>query len=550
MKKYVPAEQVKLFDRRWPDKVIEKAPIWTSVDLRDGNQALPAPMNVNQKVELFQLLLEIGFKEIEIGFPSASQIEYDFTRLLVDENLIPEDAAIQVLTQAREHLIDKTFISCKGMKKIVLHLYNSTSALQRKITFGKSKDEILDIAVKGTQMVVDRLSALPDTKVILEYSPESFTGTELDYALEVCEAVTDIWNPEKNGKIIINLPATVEMSTPNVFADRIEWFSRNFSKREHMILSVHTHNDRGTGLAATELALLAGADRVEGTLFGNGERTGNLDIVNVALNLFSQGVDPGLKLFDIPRIREIYEKTTGMSVHERHPYAGDLVFTAFSGSHQDAIKKGMDKIVDKKNSLWEVPYLPIDPEDIGRSYEAIIRINSQSGKGGVSYIMSRKFGLEIPKDMHPVIGKAVNKVSDELVKEISPEEIYEIFRDSFLNIQSPLKMHGYRIFSDERQAVKCVADMEYDGKKLEIQGSGNGPIDAFVHGMQEMGWDHFTIEDFHEQALGSGASTEAVAYIQIKKDGEFFWGAGRHTDSIAASLYAILSAYNNSQKDI
>ncbi len=546
MKKYQLYETVKMKERKWPDRQITKPPVWCSVDLRDGNQALPVPMNIDQKLKYFNLLLKIGFKEIELGFPSASQIEYDFARKLIGENLIPDGIKIQVLTQARENLIAKTFESLVGSKQAIVHLYNSTSTLQRKITFGKSKKEILDLAVEGTVMVRDRLDMVKGTEIILEYSPESFTGTELDYALEVCNAVIETWQPEKNGNVIINLPATVEMSTPNVFADRVEWFSENIGRRDQVTISIHTHNDRGTGVAASELALLAGAERIEGTLFGNGERTGNLDIINMALNMFSHGIDPSLDLYDIPKIREIYEECTGMTVHERHPYAGDLVFTAFSGSHQDAIKKGMDKIVNKDDSPWEVPYIPIDPEDIGRSYEAIIRINSQSGKGGVAYILNRQYGLEIPKAMHPLLGREVNKVSDKLIKELSPEEILEVFILNFQNIQDPLKLKTYSIVSGENKEVKCIAEMEFNGKKIRLEGTGNGPIDAFVHGMKTEGWNSFTIEDFHEQAIGTGSGTEAAAYIQIKIGEKLFWGVGRHTDSIAASLYAIISAYNNS----
>lgn len=546
MAKYKPFPQVPMADRKWPNRTITEAPIWCSVDLRDGNQALPVPMDIHQKLEMFALLVDTGFKEIEIGFPSASQIEYEFLRKLIDDGHIPDDVYVQVLTQAREHLIRKTIESVKGAPNSIIHLYNSTSALQRKITFQMSKDEIRDIAVRGTELIVSMLPELSDSKVKFEYSPESFTGTELEYALEVCEAVIEVWNPDENGEIILNLPATVEMSTPNVYADMIEWFSARVTQRENVIISLHTHNDRGTGVAATELALLAGAQRVEGTLFGNGERTGNLDIVTVALNMFSQGVDPELDFTNLPNIQAVYERTTGMHIPERQPYSGELVFTAFSGSHQDAIKKGMDRQDFDGQTDWEVPYLPIDPKDIGRTYKAIIRINSQSGKGGVSYVLSRNFGLEIPKTMHPQIGQKVNAVSDKLVKELTPEDVYQVFSDHFLNLDKPLELLEYGIHADRAGHVSCTAEISYSGEVSEISGEGNGPIDAFVHAMQSHKWNSFSLIDFHEQAIGSGSGTEAAAYIMIQTQKGEFWGAGRHTDSTAAGLHALVSAYNRS----
>ena len=427
--KYTPFPQIDLPDREWPGKTITRAPIWASVDLRDGNQALATPMNVDEKLEMFDLLVEIGFKEIEVGFPSASDTEFNFIRRLVEEKRIPEDVTLQVLVQAREHLIRRTFESLQGVSKAIVHLYNSTSPVQRRVTFNKTKEEIKQIAVEGTRLVKSLISTIPDTRVRMEYSPESFSDTEVSYALEVCEAVMAEWAPTETNKIILNLPATVEVATPNVHADQIEWFCRNLKERDKAYISLHTHNDRGTGVAATELGLLAGADRVEGTLFGNGERTGNLDIVTVALNLYTQGIDPLLDFSQLEHIRSVYERITRMTVHERHPYAGDLVFTAFSGSHQDAIKKGMD-LRAKENTdsaRWEVPYLAIDPEDIGRDYEAIIRINSQSGKGGVAYILERDFGLDLPKAMHPDVGMVINKTADRGSRELSPSEVHAVF---------------------------------------------------------------------------------------------------------------------------
>jgi len=445
--KYKPWGTIDFAERTWPARTIEQVPHWCSVDLRDGNQALPIPMGIKEKLELFKLLVEIGFKEIEVGFPSAAQTEFDFARKLIDENLVPDDVALQVLTQAREHLIKRSFESLKGAKKAIVHVYNSTSPLQRKVTFGMSRDQIKQIAVDGVKLIRDLLPELDGTEVRLEYSPESFSDTEVDYALEVCEAVMEAWEPTEKSPIILNLPATVELFTPNVHADQIEWFCQNLKERDKAIISLHTHNDRGTGTAATELGLLAGANRVEGTLFGNGERTGNLDIVTVALNMYSQGLHPGLDFSNLDQIRETYERTTGMTVHERHPYGGDLVFTAFSGSHQDAIKKGMDrreKEGDSDDTPWQVPYLSIDPRDLGRSYEAIIRINSQSGKGGVAYVLSREFGLELPKPMHPEVGFLVNDKADSESRELAADEIYEPFKAEFLEKNSPLKLVGYQ----------------------------------------------------------------------------------------------------------
>lgn len=529
-------------------------------------------MDVARKEEFFHLLCGVGFKEIEIGFPSASQIEYDFTRRLIEGNLIPEGTAVQVLTQAREELIRRTAESLKGAPRAVIHLYNSTSVLQRKITFNKNKDEIKAIAIQGARAVKKQLKNLKGTEVLLEYSPESFTGTEPDYALEVCRAVADVWEPDEKNPMILNLPATVELFSPNVYADMIEWFIRNLKDRKSFIVSVHTHNDRGTGTAATELALMAGADRVEGTLFGNGERTGNLDIMMLGLNMFSQGVDPGLDLYDVPRLRSVYEKLTGMKVDDRYPYAGDLVFTAFSGSHQDAIKKGLDRQKESPEALWEVPYLPINPKDIGRSYEAVIRINSQSGKGGVSYILSREFGLKLPKPLSAALGQKVTEVSDRLVRELTPKEIYGILEKEFLNIKTPAELSSYRLRSEEGKtgitaelrwaessAFSADGGKNGAGEARAHEGEGDGSVSAFFDVLQKVTRRirpelSFTLEHYNEQAVGQGAGTEAVAYIMLKAEiggGSpnslatwDAWGAGRHTDITRAAIYALLSAYN------
>lgn len=566
MPKYRPFPPLGLKDRQWPDKVQERAPIWCSVDLRDGNQALAIPMNVDQKLRMFQLLVDLGFKEIEVGFPSASQIEHDFLRKLIEKDLIPEDVCIQVLTQSRKHLIERTFQSLKGARRAIVHLYNSTSEQQRRITFGKSKEEVKEIALEGTALVIDLLKELPGTEVVFQYSPESFTATEMDYALEVCQAVKDLWNPEKRGRMILNLPATVELSTPNIYADQIEWFSRSIEGRQGCIISLHTHNDRGTGVAATELGILAGAERVEGTLFGNGERTGNVDIVTLALNLYTQGLDPELDFSNLPWVRQVYEECTLMDVHPRHPYAGDLVFTAFSGSHQDAISKGMALVDQAQEALqgtesasrqswnsafkpgtpvWDVPYIPVDPKDLGRTYQAIIRINSQSGKGGVSYVLEHEFGISLPRSMQPELGTAANRVSDRLVRELSAQEIYEIFQNEFVNRKAPYALGTYALTRDETHSVVFRGSILFNGKPLEVEGAGNGPIDAFTQSLKT----HFAIDlsvaEYTEQAIGAGSGTEAAAFICLQtKGGERIWGVGQDTDTSAANFSAILSAIN------
>lgn len=550
--KYTPFKQINLPDRTWPDKVIDHAPIWASVDLRDGNQALAIPMNVDEKLEMFQLLVEIGFKEIEVGFPSASDTEFNFIRRLVDEKRIPEDVTLQVLVQAREHLIRRTFESLEGVSKAIVHLYNSTSPLQRRVTFNKTKDEIKAIAVEGTRLVKSLVSSIPNTQVRLQYSPESFSDTEVDYALEVCEAVMDVWQPTEDAKVILNLPATVEVATPNVHADQIEWFCRNLKDRSKAIISLHTHNDRGTGIAATELGLMAGADRVEGTLFGNGERTGNLDIVTVALNQYTQGVDPKLNLSNLSHIRSVYERVTRMSVHDRHPYGGDLVFTAFSGSHQDAIKKGMDLRAkdDSDTTRFEVPYLLIDPKDIGRDYEAIIRINSQSGKGGVAYILDRDYGLDLPKAMHPEVGTVVNNAADQGSRELSPQEVHEVFQKEYVNLSSPLEIVSIdREDFSKSGDVGVEAEIRFNEESTKISGVGNGPISAFVDALQQQGWKNFTLDDYRQHSIGSGSKTLAAAYIQIKQeDGTPFFGCGIDSNIELAGLKALVSAINRAHQ--
>ncbi len=546
--KYKPWGVIDLPNRQWPNRTINQAPIWCSVDLRDGNQALPIPMGVKEKLELFKLLCQIGFHQIEIGFPSAAQTEFDFARKLIDDNLVPDGVALQVLTQAREHLIRRSFESLKGAQKAIIHVYNSTSPLQRKVTFGMSKEEIKKIAIEGVALVKKLLPELPDTEVQLEYSPESFSDTEVEYALEVCEAVMDAWEPTAKNPIILNLPATVELFTPNVHADQIEWFCTHLRERDKATISLHTHNDRGTGTAATELGLLAGADRVEGTLFGNGERTGNLDIVTVALNMYSQGLHPELDFSNIEEIRETYERTTGMTVHERHPYGGDLVFTAFSGSHQDAIKKGMDlrtKEGATEKDHWQVPYLSIDPQDIGRSYEAIIRINSQSGKGGVAYVLSREFGLDLPKPMHPEVGLLMNEKADSESRELAAEEIYQAFKKEFLEIHSPLELISYETNKISADEISCSAKIRCEDNELAITGQGNGPINAFVHALENEGLKDFKLTDYRQHSIGGGSGTKSAAFVQLQtRSGRVAYGCGIHASIEKSGLLALVSAYN------
>lgn len=552
--KYTPFPKIDLPDRQWPSRTITHAPIWASVDLRDGNQALATPMTVNEKLEMFELLVKIGFKEIEVGFPSASDTEFNFIRRLVDEKRIPADVTLQVLVQAREHLIRRTFESLEGVSKAIVHLYNSTSPVQRRVTFNKTKDEIKAIAVEGTRLVKSLVETIPGTQIRFQYSPESFSDTEVDYALEVCEAVMAEWAPSEDNKIILNLPATVEVATPNVHADQIEWFCRNLKERNKANISLHTHNDRGTGVAATELGLLAGADRVEGTLFGNGERTGNLDIVTVALNLYTQGVDSALDLSELEQIRRVYERITRMTVHDRHPYAGDLVFTAFSGSHQDAIKKGMDLRSKEgtEGTRWEVPYLAIDPADIGRDYEAIIRINSQSGKGGVAYILERDFGLDLPKAMHPEVGKVVNDIADQGSRELSPDEVREVFMQEYVNLEAPMELLSIeREDFSQSEEVKVDAEISMHGKPNKVTGTGNGPISAFVDALEQEGYKDFQLLDYRQHSIGGGSKTKAAAYIQIRNDdGSVSFGCGINANIELAGLHALVSAFNRAHSKV
>ena len=551
-KRYQRVPVLHMPDRQWPNKEIEKAPIWCSVDLRDGNQALIEPMVVDEKLEFFNLLVKLGFKEIEIGFPSSSQIEFDFLRQLVERKLIPDDVTIQVLVQCREHLIARTFEALEGVKRAVVHIYNSTSVLQRDVVFHADKETIKQLAIDGTKMVQKYAKDFPG-EIILEYSPESFTGTEVEYALEVCSAVQDVWQPTPEKKIIFNLPATVEMNTPNVYADQIEWMSRNFKNRDSIILSVHPHNDRGTGVAIAELALLAGADRVEGTLFGNGERTGNVDILTIAYNMFSQGINPELEIENISEIIEVYERCTKMPIPARHPYAGKLVFTAFSGSHQDAINKGVQAMKERNSQFWQVPYLPIDPSDIGRVYEPIVRINSQSGKGGVAFIMDTYFGYKLPKGMHKEFADQIQKLA-EAKGEIAPEQIMEVFREEYLNQKAPLRFRrlsiGEKHLEDNSVETEITIGYEHNGVEEEMKASGNGPIDAVLTGLRKKLGHTYKVLDYTEHSLGLGENAQAAAYIQMldTETGETTFGVGISSNITRASIRAMFSAMNRLQK--
>ena len=547
-KKYKPSAPVYLDTRTWPGKAITKPPIWCSVDLRDGNQALVEPMDTARKLKMFKTLVSMGFKEIEIGFPSASDTDFQFCRYLVENKLIPDDVTVQVLTQAREHLIDKTFEALKGCKSAILHLYNSVSTLQRKVVFKQDRAGVKKIASDGAAMVFDRLKHLPDTILTLQYSPESFTGTELDYALDVCETVLDCWKASKKNKVIINLPATVEMSTPNIYADQIEWMSNNFSERDRVILSLHPHNDRGTGVAATELGLMAGADRVEGTLFGNGERTGNVDIVTLGLNMFTQGIDPELDFSDINKLIETAEFCNQLPVHQRHPYAGLLVHTAFSGSHQDAIRKGMEAISKSNDPFWEVPYLPIDPNDIGRTYEAIIRVNSQSGKAGAAWLLEQEHNINIPRGAQIQFSQAVQGVADKTGKEITSDMIWGIFEEEFLQ-KGKFSLHKFKSkkISKDENTEFIEATIDYNGEKIKISSKGNGPISAFVNAMRDHFNLTFMLNDFGQNTRSSGSSAEAAAYIEIKvpdENGRSVFGVGIDTSITLAPIKAVISAIN------
>ena len=543
-KKYRAFPAIHLPERQWPNRLLTAAPRWASVDLRDGNQALAVPMNVSQKLELFRTLVKIGFKEIEVGFPSASNTEFNFNRRLIEEKHVPDDVWLQVLVQAREDLIERTIESLIGAKRVIIHMYNSTSPAQRRVVFGKSKEEIKAIATKGAQMIQDRLHRLEGTEVMLQYSPESFSATEVEYSKEVSEAVMDVWQPTPQRKMILNLPDTVEVAMPNVYADQIEWICKNIKQRDALIISLHAHNDRSTGVAATDLGLLAGADRVEGTLFGNGERTGNLDIVTVALNLYMHGIDPQLDFSNLHSIIEVYEHCTGMTIPPRQPYAGELVFTAFSGSHQDAIKKGLAERESSPGAHWEVPYLTIDPADIGREYREVIRVNSQSGKGGVAYLLEREFGINLPKDMQREFGPIANDAVDQLGREVSGADLKAMFWKEYVERSEPWSLAGFET-ENKKGVVKCQAELFHSGKPVTFNGEGNGPLAALVHGLATSGAPRFEIASYSEHALSSGEGAAAIAYIQIKTpDGKRRWGSGVDTNIEIASVRAVLSALN------
>ena len=540
-RKYKPFQPIAMRNRRWPDQVIERAPQWCSVDLRDGNQALIEPMTTGQKSQLWEQLVKIGFKEIEVGFPSASGHDYDFVRDLIDNNRIPDDVTIQVLTQARADLIEKTFDALKGVRRAVVHMYNSTSTVQREKVFGLDRQGIVDIAVRGAELLQSCAEKYPETEWVFEYSPESFTGTELDFAVEVCDAVTAVWQPTPQRPVIINLPATVEMSTPNIYADQIEWFCDHVNNRESLLISLHTHNDRGCGVAAAELGVLAGADRVEGTLMGNGERTGNMDIVTMAMNLYSQGVDPQLQLGHMDEIIQTTRDCTQLPIHPRHPYAGELVFTAFSGSHQDAIKKCLDKRDEREP--WAVAYLPIDPADIGRSYQEVIRINSQSGKGGIAYVLERDFGLQLPRWLQIDFSAAVQAHAEKSETEVGSEEIYQLFQQTYLGTDGRWRLGDYQV-SREGNVDKLQAQLLRGTASDSLTGSGNGVVASFVDGMQHITGQQIVLVEYNEHALSHSADAEAICYIQLNVDCERYCGVGRSHDIIQASLDGILCAIN------
>lgn len=544
--RYRPIVPVLLSDRTWPDRQLDHAPRWCSVDLRDGNQALVDPMDPKRKMAMFMLLLELGFKEIEVGFPSASETDYEFVREIIEQGLIPEDVTIQVLVQCREDLIRKTYEAIAGAKDVIVHFYNSTSTLQRRVVFGLERQGIIDIAVSAATLCKELERTIPETHVRYEYSPESFTGTEADYAVEICEAVMDVLEPTPADPLILNLPATVEHFTPNLYADVIEWFGRTIKDRDSVILSLHPHNDRGTGVAAAELGILAGADRIEGTLFGNGERTGNVDIVTLALNLFSQGVDPELNLTDIEKVRHVAEYATRMSVHPRHPYAGDLVFTAFSGSHQDAIKKGMAAIGDEYEA-WEVPYLPVDSKHIGRTYEAIIRVNSQSGKGGVAYLMDTEHGLDLPRRLQVEFSRLVQAITESSGTEIKPDELWEVFEATYLPAEASLRLLSTEVTTGGGR-TSVIAQLTVDGEHVTIKGEGNGPINALIAGLTAELGVSFEVTDYSEHALHEGSSASAVAYVEAQAaDGTKWWGVGMDSSILDASLRAVISAANRAR---
>lgn len=559
-KKYIPFKPINIPDRTWPDKVITKAPVWCSVDLRDGNQALVDPMNLQEKLELFDMLVKIGVKEIEVGFPSASETEYEILRTLIDGNYIPDDVTIQVLVQARPHLIKKTFEAIKGAKNVIVHFYNSTSTLQRKVVFKTDMQGVIDIAVKGAKLIKEltdeELRECPDMNIRYEYSPESFTGTEIDNAIEICERVMEVMGSTPENPIILNLPSTVECSTPNGYADQIEYFCRNIKNREAAIISLHPHNDRGEGVAATELALMAGADRVEGTLFGNGERTGNVDMVTLALNMWTQGVDPKLDFHDINAIKEVYERTTKMKVPPRQPYAGELVFTAFSGSHQDAINKGKMYMDETHSDYWEVPYLPIDPADVGREYEPVIRINSQSGKGGSAFILANDYGIKMPKAMHPEFGAVVQRACDEKGKELKAGEVFDLFQKEYRNVCGPYRLLNYKV-SEEKKESDSLTSVHFSGEikykdeaPVKITGDGSGPIGAFFSAIKAVGITDYEFVDYSEHAISVGSDSKAISYIHLKNpQGKDVFGIGVSHNISYASMKGIVCAINRDQPD-
>ena len=550
--KYKPFNLIELNDRTWPGRSIEISPQWCSVDLRDGNQALIEPMGEERKLRMFKMLLEIGFKEIEVGFPSASQTDFDFVRKIIKENLVPNDVTIQALTQARPELIKRTFEALEGSKRAIVHVYNSTSTLQRRVVFKSDEKGIQKIATDGAKWVLDQSKLYPETDWTFEYSPESFTGTELPYAVDVCNAVNEIWNPTQKKKTIINLPATVEMSSPNIYADQIEWMCRNLENRENIIVSLHPHNDRGTAVAATELGVMAGADRIEGTLFGNGERTGNVDLVTLALNMLTQGVDPHLDFSNINSIMREAEYCNQLPVHPRHPYAGDLVFTAFSGSHQDAIKKGLSDIRNSNRETWEVPYLPIDPQDVGRSYEAVIRINSQSGKGGVAYLLEKDHGLSMPRRLQIEFSQVIQKIADESGKEISPSDVWDNFQTTYLNESGSYEFVDHNINSkankDGSQTDEIEINLKVNDEIISLTGIGNGPIDAMVNSIKDYLKLDIKISDYHQHAISAGSDAKAVAYSELLLNGKSVWGVGIHQNTVIAGFESVISGLNRLSK--
>lgn len=551
--KYIPFQQIKLENREWPNNVITKAPIWCSVDLRDGNQALVDPMNMEEKLEFFHTLVDMGFKEIEIGFPSASETEYEICRELIEGNHIPDDVTIQVLVQAREHLIRKTFEAVKGAKNVIIHFYNSTSTLQRKVVFKTDMEGVTKIAIEGAKLIKQLTDEYTgDTNFRFEYSPESFSGTEVENAVYICDKVMEALGSTKENPVILNLPNTVEMCTPNTYADQVEYFIKHIKNREACIISLHPHNDRGTGVASGELALLAGAERVEGTLFGNGERTGNLDIVTMGLNMFTQGVDPKLDFSNLPKLREIYERCTDMKINPRQPYIGELVFTAFSGSHQDAINKGMQYMKDSGTEYWEIPYLPIDPADVGREYEPIIRINSQSGKGGAAFVMSHNFGYDLPKKMHPEFSKLVQKKCEELGRELIPKELFEVFSENYLEVNQKYALTKRKIYEESENGKDYVhfkGKMTINGTdEVALSGVGNGPIDAFFNAIKQFGLDKYEFISYSQHAISQGSDSKAVSYIELKKpDGKNIFGIGIDSNVNVASVLGVLNAINRAE---